>query len=63
LGLPSLKFCEELLREKFVAAVPGSGFGPYGEGHIRLSYATSMDKIKLAVDLIREFVEESLRGK
>ena len=63
LGVPSLKFCEELLREKFVATVPGSGFGPYGEGHFRLSYATSLDNIKIAVDLIHDFVEKSQAGR
>lgn len=58
LGMSSFEFCEALLKEKGVAAVPGSGFGPGGEGHIRLSYATSMDNIKVAVKLIREFIEE-----
>lgn len=58
LGVKSLELCEALLREKGVAAVPGIGFGPYGEGHLRLSYATSMDNIKLACSLIREFVDQ-----
>jgi len=58
LGMTSFEFCEALLKEKGVAAVPGSGFGPGGEGHIRFSYATSMDNIKQAVQLIKEFVEE-----
>ncbi len=58
LKMTSLDFCEALLREKGVAAVPGSGFGPSGEGHVRLSYATSMQNIRQAVSLIREFVEE-----
>ncbi|MFH1821077.1 MAG: pyridoxal phosphate-dependent aminotransferase [Methanobacteriota archaeon] len=58
LGLTSFEFCESLLKSKGVAAVPGSGFGPGGEGHVRLSYATSMDNIKQAVSLIGEFVQE-----
>jgi aspartate/methionine/tyrosine aminotransferase len=58
LGMTSLDFCEALLKEKGVAAVPGSGFGPGGEGHIRLSYATSMDNIKQAIQLIKEFAGE-----
>lgn len=58
LGLTSFEFCEAMLKNKGVAAVPGSGFGPGGEGHVRLSYATSMDNIRQAVKLIREFVEE-----
>jgi aspartate aminotransferase len=61
LGMTSLQFCESLLKTKGVAAVPGSGFGPGGEGHVRLSYATSMENIKLAIQLIREFVEESCK--
>ncbi|MEM2890102.1 MAG: pyridoxal phosphate-dependent aminotransferase [Candidatus Hadarchaeum sp.] len=58
LGMSSFEFCELLLKNKGVAAVPGSGFGPGGEGHVRLSYATSMENIKLAIELIKEFVEE-----
>lgn len=58
LGMNSFDFCESLLKSKGVAAVPGSGFGPGGEGHIRLSYATSMENIRLAIKLIREFVGE-----
>ncbi|MGQ9788180.1 MAG: pyridoxal phosphate-dependent aminotransferase [Candidatus Hadarchaeaceae archaeon] len=58
LGMSSFDFCESLLKSKGVAAVPGSGFGPGGEGHIRLSYATSMENIKLAIDLVKEFVEQ-----
>ncbi|MGC8817112.1 MAG: pyridoxal phosphate-dependent aminotransferase [Candidatus Hadarchaeum sp.] len=58
LGMSSFAFCESLLKNKGVAAVPGSGFGPGGEGHVRLSYATSMENIKLAIKLIKEFVEE-----
>ncbi|MEM3453176.1 MAG: pyridoxal phosphate-dependent aminotransferase [Candidatus Hadarchaeum sp.] len=58
LGMSSFEFCELLLKSKGVAAVPGSGFGPGGEGHVRLSYATSMENIKLAIELIKEFVEE-----
>ncbi|MDI6642855.1 MAG: pyridoxal phosphate-dependent aminotransferase [Candidatus Hodarchaeaceae archaeon] len=56
LGIPSLEFCEVLLREAGVAAVPGSGFGPYGEGHVRFSYATSMENIKQAIKRVGEVV-------
>lgn len=51
-GVSSLDFCEFLLREASVAAVPGSGFGPYGEGHARFSYATSIQNIQRALDRI-----------
>lgn len=57
LRVKSLEFCEKLLREAGVAAVPGSGFGPYGEGHVRFSYATSMENIKLAIKRVKEVVE------
>ncbi len=51
-GVSSLDFCEFLLREAGVAAVPGSGFGPYGEGHVRFSYATSIRNIQRAINRI-----------
>jgi aspartate/methionine/tyrosine aminotransferase len=58
LGKSSLEFCELLLKEAGVAAVPGSGFGPYGEGHVRFSYATSMEDIKKAIELVKGLVEK-----
>ena len=58
LGVTSLNFCEFLLREAGVAAVQGSGFGPYGEGHVRFSYATSLEKIKKAIDRTKEAVKK-----
>ncbi len=54
LGVSSLNLCEFLLREAGVAAVHGSGFGPHGEGHVRFSYATSMENIKKAIDRTKE---------
>jgi aspartate aminotransferase len=51
----SLPFCEALLEERKVACVPGSAFGD--DRYIRLSYATSTDKIQKGVTRIREFVE------
>lgn len=54
LGVKSMELCERLLREAGVAAVPGSAFGPYGEGHIRFSYANSEENIRKAIDRIRE---------
>ena len=55
-GLSSEEFCAGLLREKHVAAVPGTAFGPSGEGHMRCSYATAMDKLKTALDRIGEYI-------
>ena len=57
-GLSSQQFSMRLLREKRVAVVPGTAFGPSGEGHVRCSYATGLDQIKVAMERIAEFVAE-----
>ncbi len=51
-GLDDETFALRLLKEHGVAVVPGSAFGRCGAGYVRLSYATSLDKIKLAVERI-----------
>ncbi len=56
-GLDDESFAERLLKEKRVAVVPGSSFGKGGEGFVRCSYATSMDKIEEALDRIQQFVK------
>ena len=55
-GLSSEEFCAELLKNKSVAAVPGTAFGPGGEGNIRCCYATALDKLNVALDRMSEFV-------
>ncbi len=55
-GMTSEEFCEKLLREQRVAAVPGTAFGDSGEGFIRCSYATSTEKIEEALRRIAAFV-------
>ncbi|MEW6095557.1 MAG: aminotransferase class I/II-fold pyridoxal phosphate-dependent enzyme [bacterium] len=55
-GLSSEKFAERLLFEEKVAVVPGNVFGNCGEGYIRCSYATSLEKIEEALERIRNFV-------
>ncbi len=57
-GLTSKEFSLRLLQEKKVACVPGPAFGVSGEGHVRCSYATSMEKIKIAMERMAEFVAE-----
>ena len=57
LGLSSRDFALQLLDQEKVAVVPGSAFGEFGEGHIRCSYATGMDELKIAMDRIGQFVE------
>jgi aminotransferase len=54
-GLTSREFSLQLLREKKVAVVPGSAFGASGDGHVRCSYATGLDQIKIAIERIGEF--------
>ena len=55
-GLSSKDFSLKLLDAKKVAVVPGTAFGPSGEGYVRCSYATGMEQIKTACALISDFV-------
>jgi aminotransferase len=57
-GLTSDEFSERLLFEEKVAVVPGNAFGECGEGHIRCSYATSIEKIEIAIERIGRFVSK-----
>ena len=57
-GLTSSEFCEQLLREKEVAIIPGSAFGASGEGYARISYAYSVDYLQTVMKRIREFLTE-----
>ena len=57
-GMTSDEFCEELLRSKHVAIVPGTAFGKGGEGFVRASYCYSVEHIKTALERIGEFLEE-----
>ena len=55
-GLSSEEFCTRLLQSEHVACVPGTAFGVSGEGHIRCSYATSLDNLGKALERIRAFL-------
>lgn len=55
-GLTSDEFCQRLLEEEKVACVPGTAFGACGEGHIRCSYATAVDKLNRALEKMNNFV-------
>jgi aminotransferase len=57
-GLSSVDFSKKLLEEKQVAVVPGTAFGPQGEGFIRISFASNMEKLKVAMDRMEEFVKK-----
>jgi aminotransferase len=61
-GLTSREFSLRLLHEKKVAVVPGTAFGSSGEGHVRCSYATALDQIKIAIERIGEFCAEIQRA-
>ena len=60
-GLSSEEFAERLLREEKVAVVPGTAFGDCGEGFLRISYAYSLENLKIALEKIEKFVEELRR--
>jgi aspartate/methionine/tyrosine aminotransferase len=57
LGMSSFEVSMKLLEEEGVSTTPGSVFGKCGEGHIRLSYATSLEVIAEALEKIKSFVE------
>ncbi|MHB8072575.1 aminotransferase class I/II-fold pyridoxal phosphate-dependent enzyme [Desulfosporosinus fructosivorans] len=59
-NLTSEAFAEELLKEEKVAVVPGTAFGPSGEGYIRCSYAYSIEQLQEALVRISNFVERRL---
>ena len=54
-GMTSAQF-EDRALQSGVALLSGAGFGEYGEGYVRLSYATSQDNIKLALDRLKNMV-------
>ena len=56
-GLSSDEFCERFLREEKVAVIPGSAFGPGGEGFVRACYAASMKDIAEAVSRLDDFLQ------
>jgi len=56
-GIPSKEFATRLLDEGGVAAAWGTAFGEYGEGYMRLSYANSMENIKIAVERLENFTK------
>lgn len=55
-GMSSDEFATRLLEEEHVAVVPGSAFGACGEGFVRISYAYSLENLKLAMERLNRFV-------
>ena len=57
-GSDDVAFATKLAQEGKVAVIPGSYFGDGGEGFLRMSYATSMDNLKLAVERIKKMLNK-----
>ena len=62
-GMTSDEFANKLLQSKKVAVVPGTAFGASGEGFIRISYAYSLEDLKLALSRVEEFINELRAAK
>ena len=60
-GMTSEEFATRLLKEEKVAVVPGTAFGACGEGFLRISYAYSLENLKIAIERIGDFVERLRR--
>ena len=57
-GMTSDEFATRFLEEEKVAAVPGTAFGDSGEGYLRISYAYSLEKLKLAMGRLEHFINK-----
>ena len=55
-GMTSEEFAMKFLEEEHVAVVPGSAFGASGEGYLRISYAYSIDNLKIAMERLNRFI-------
>ena len=55
-GMTSNEFATRLLQDEKVAVVPGDAFGDCGEGYIRISYAYSIENLKVALERIERFI-------
>jgi aspartate aminotransferase len=62
LGLTSSELATLLLEEGGVATLPGTAFGPEGEGYLRLCFSTSEENIDLALERIRRVVSRISAG-
>ena len=60
-GMTSEEFAERFLQEEKVAVVPGTAFGDCGEGFLRISYAYSLENLKVAIGRLADFVERLRR--
>jgi len=60
-GISSEAFCEKLLFESGVAVVPGNAFGESGEGFVRISYAYSLEELKICIEKMETFLKREER--
>lgn len=56
-GMSSMEFAKDLLEKEKVALVPGTAFSPYGEGFVRISYASSFENLREAVTRIKRYLK------
>ncbi|MBR6889868.1 MAG: aminotransferase class I/II-fold pyridoxal phosphate-dependent enzyme [Clostridia bacterium] len=56
-GMTSAGFCEQFLLNEHVAAIPGTAFGPGGEGFVRMCYASSLQNLSEAMDRLERFLK------
>ena len=61
--MTSEEFADRFLREEKVAVVPGTAFGECGEGFLRISYAYSLENLKVAIGKLKVFVERLRKEK
>jgi aminotransferase len=61
-GMTSDEFATRLLNEEKLAVVPGTAFGDCGEGFLRISYAYSLEKLKIAIGRLEHFVTKLRNG-
>ena len=57
-GLTYEEFATRFLQEEKVAVVPGTAFGDCGEGYLRISYAYSIENLKIALERMKRFIEK-----
>ena len=57
-ALTSKEFAVKLLEQEKVACVPGSAFGPSGEGYLRCCFATSLEQIEIAMQRMQRFLSK-----
>lgn len=57
-GMTSDEFATRFLEEEKVAVVPGTAFGDCGEGYLRISYAYSLENLKVAIGRLEHFIKK-----